>query len=713
MIEFKNVYLEINDGKTKRNIIDNVTFKIPSVGFFAIEGISGSGKSTIFNLISHEVIKTSGTINVFDVNYDELDENQEDYLRKNVISYITQENQLFNNLTVKENINIILNISGINEFDISAMYNKYLSMLKLENLLNDNVNSLSGGEKQRLSIFLSILRNTNVILADEPTSSLDENNSIIVMDTLSELSNDRLVLITSHNLCLIEKYGIKSLKIHYGKIVDNNISVINDINIEKKEKTSSYNIYKTAHMIFSYQKIRIYFSIFIISILMILNLIALYNISFNKKSFSYDAYSSTSCDYFIVSDSQYIGNNNYYYSNSLNYENMFEYYYDVDPIKYYDVFNTTSSDAFAKNVIIDDTLGDYEIKITDYLNNELNNEGVDSIKNLDIVGVLNTNYKDYEKLDSDNKSIYSDFMDLWYKNIVVNKNTFKYLAFNNFDYDGNTYYTRPLNALNSYSFMFGSEEINDNEIIITPRALHLLLNGEENEDLKTYLDSEINIEIFDSNYTFIIKGFYAGDGSPEIVFSDEMYNQFASMNSNVSNSYVGVRITSKNNYYKLYDELKENKLYLINPYNDDVDSIISERNYLKTLSIYLYASTFILLSLVTVYINYNLIKTNERTIGILRHYGISRKDISTMILFDRFKLCIINNILAIFFYSVYYILNNRAIIYNTLLSKYVLDYKLWIIIIFVFLTFLIEFFSFIILMKSLKKKDNKTLLTSY
>ena len=147
------------------------------------------------------------------------------------ISYVLQDNNVLSNFTVLENIMLVT--------DDSNLALKYLDYVGLSDLVNTKANLLSGGEKLRLNIARELVKNTSIILLDEPTSSLDLESTTIVMNILAKIAKDKLVIIASHDLDLVNKYDIKRIKIEPNiNYIDNDTDIVlnEPINLKFKNK---------------------------------------------------------------------------------------------------------------------------------------------------------------------------------------------------------------------------------------------------------------------------------------------------------------------------------------------------------------------------------------------------------------------------------------------------------------------------------------------
>lgn len=214
MIEFKNVDFSY---KTKP-VLKNCSFKVGPFEEAAIVGLSGSGKTTILNLISKIHSATNGIVLIDNININELSES---YLR-NTISVISQNPYLFDmsirdnlrlvksNITTEE-INNVMNLVCLDEF-IESLPNKY------DTMIGEGGVNLSGGERQRLAIARALIRNTPIILLDEITSSLDNNTSSIIKKVINNIKKDHTIIVVTHELNMIKDCK-KIMVLDKGKII--------------------------------------------------------------------------------------------------------------------------------------------------------------------------------------------------------------------------------------------------------------------------------------------------------------------------------------------------------------------------------------------------------------------------------------------------------------------------------------------------------------
>ena len=188
------------EGIKKINVLKSISYNFKKGKIYSLMGPSGSGKSTLLNLLSLIDRPTSGSITFENKKINYYDTNENDILRANKIGIIYQQDNLLPDFTSLENIYLAALAGGINE---KIAVNKAKNLLKKVGLTNRSdhyPSQLSGGEKQRISIARAVVNNPQVILADEPTGSLDLQTAKEIFRLLKhQINKERLIIFATHN----------------------------------------------------------------------------------------------------------------------------------------------------------------------------------------------------------------------------------------------------------------------------------------------------------------------------------------------------------------------------------------------------------------------------------------------------------------------------------------------------------------------------------
>ncbi|WP_337904228.1 ATP-binding cassette domain-containing protein [Mesomycoplasma ovipneumoniae] len=232
MIKIENLTKKIDN----KSIFNNLNLEIPLNKITFVIGRSGIGKSTLINLIAGFTKKDSGKISFFDENGSELE--------KPLVDVVFQDFNLIESLSIKNNILIANHI--LNRESDNLEIQQAANSIGIEtNKLDQVAKNLSGGEKQRAAFLRSLSRKSDFILLDEPTGNLDHENSIALLDLLVKASENKTILIVSHDLELANQYAdqIINLENLSVNVIENN----KQISVESKNKHSnliSNQIYK-------------------------------------------------------------------------------------------------------------------------------------------------------------------------------------------------------------------------------------------------------------------------------------------------------------------------------------------------------------------------------------------------------------------------------------------------------------------------------------
>lgn len=198
MISVQNVSKKFGS----REILKDLSFDVEENEFVALVGPSGSGKSTLLNMIGLLDNIDSGKILINGKILPKVNSRSAVNYRKNVINYLFQLNALISTSSVKDNLMLAMNFTNFSKEEKEKKIKETLRFVGLENRLDSKVNELSGGEQQRIAIVRSILKPGDIILADEPTGSLDPDMAQKSFDLIRSLRDQfgKTILIVTHNL---------------------------------------------------------------------------------------------------------------------------------------------------------------------------------------------------------------------------------------------------------------------------------------------------------------------------------------------------------------------------------------------------------------------------------------------------------------------------------------------------------------------------------
>ena len=206
VLEFKNVTKSYQDGNKEIEALKETNFKIEEGQFIAIIGPSGSGKSTFLTLAGGLQTPSKGQIIINGKDYTNLAEKERAKLRFNDIGFVLQASNLVPFLTAKQQLELVDRINKKKKQTLQDQ-NSLFKELGIDHLENKLPKDLSGGERQRLAIARALYNNPAIILADEPTASLDSDRAFEVVDLLSKecKEKNKSIIMVTHDNRMIEK----------------------------------------------------------------------------------------------------------------------------------------------------------------------------------------------------------------------------------------------------------------------------------------------------------------------------------------------------------------------------------------------------------------------------------------------------------------------------------------------------------------------------
>lgn len=207
--------------KNKIHVINNTSLELEDKGLVALLGPSGSGKTTLLNVIGGLDKVRKGKIYVNGKKITNRFQWQIDKIRNLNIGYIFQDYKLVDDLSVYDNVSLSLKILGIKDKkEIDKRVTYVLDKVGMLRYKKRPCSMLSGGERQRVGIARAIVKNPNIIIADEPTGNLDSKNSLEIMKIIKAISKDKLVILVTHETNLAKFYASRIIELEDGKVIN-------------------------------------------------------------------------------------------------------------------------------------------------------------------------------------------------------------------------------------------------------------------------------------------------------------------------------------------------------------------------------------------------------------------------------------------------------------------------------------------------------------
>ena len=220
LLDVKNLRKDYQRGSQHFSAVNNVSFSMAQTDFITIMGKSGSGKTTLLNMIAGLLTPTQGKITINGTNLFELDDKQVSAFRNQNIGYIPQGSSLLPNLTALENIRLpFYLIKRENQSSLNYAL-ELLEKAKIGYLKDTYPANMSGGEMRRIAILRALICRPQLVIADEPTSDLDEESSAQIMALLTEIHQQGtgLLIVTHDND--VANYSQRTLKMSSGRLID-------------------------------------------------------------------------------------------------------------------------------------------------------------------------------------------------------------------------------------------------------------------------------------------------------------------------------------------------------------------------------------------------------------------------------------------------------------------------------------------------------------
>lgn len=232
--------------KNENHVLRDINIDLPDKGLVVLLGKSGSGKTTLLNILSGLDRPDNGEIEILGKKIIGYNESEWNKIRNLHLGFIFQNYKIIEDITVYENIELVLKMNGIDPELIADRISYVLNAVGLKDYEKRTSSALSGGEQQRVSFARALVKNPDIIIADEPTGNLDSKNTVEAMDILEEIAKTKLVVMVTHDELLATCYADRIIKMSDGAVADDNPNtkldkkillehLINYDNFEKEE----------------------------------------------------------------------------------------------------------------------------------------------------------------------------------------------------------------------------------------------------------------------------------------------------------------------------------------------------------------------------------------------------------------------------------------------------------------------------------------------
>lgn len=249
MLEVQNIKKYYKVGETTTKALDGVSVAFRKQEFVAILGPSGSGKTTMLNVIGGLDQYDSGDMIINGKSTKTFKDRDWDAYRNNSIGFVFQNYNLIGHLGIIDNVELGMTLSGVSKDEKREKAERALTRVGLKDHMNKKPTQLSGGQMQRVAIARALANDPDILLCDEPTGALDTETSIQIMDLIKELSNEKLVVMVTHNPELAHNYTDRIIEFEDGKILSDSNPYTEQV------QTDQFNLKQTKMTFFTALKL--------------------------------------------------------------------------------------------------------------------------------------------------------------------------------------------------------------------------------------------------------------------------------------------------------------------------------------------------------------------------------------------------------------------------------------------------------------------------
>ena len=219
MLRLSNITKDYVAGDSVVHALRGIDIEFRKSEFVAVLGPSGCGKTTLLNIVGGLDRYTDGDLSVSGRSTRDFNDADWDTYRNHSIGFVFQSYNLIPHQTVLSNVELALTLSGVSKAERRRRAVEALERVGLGDQLEKKPNQMSGGQMQRVAIARALVNDPEILLADEPTGALDTENSVQIMNILKEISNDRLIIMVTHNPELAEQYATRTVRLLDGEII--------------------------------------------------------------------------------------------------------------------------------------------------------------------------------------------------------------------------------------------------------------------------------------------------------------------------------------------------------------------------------------------------------------------------------------------------------------------------------------------------------------
>lgn len=642
--------VNISKSYKKYEAIKNVNATFFDHSLTLIYGKSGNGKTTLLNLLSSLDTPTSGKIYY---NEQEINKSFGDIYRNSCVSLVSQQLNLINELTIKENLEIACHLAKkepTDDYIISILEQVNLTNDEenIQNLLRKKPNEISQGQAQRIAIGRSLIKDTGIIILDEPTSALDDENSTKILELLKTLSKTKTIIISSHDTTLVKNYADQIFEMRNGTLITEkefvNNKEIKNIELSKSKKgfLTFFDSFKLALKNLKHKKIKLLTS-FLIAIISI-------------TSFGFYEILNTTPQSKIALKAQFDNRNSNHYTIVSNYSKYEEYISSGLFWAYHQVEYTNEQLEIIKEITNDRYLNYYQFTLTrnpfnsstGYKHSSLADMYL-SIQNQYFMSLTNNIYQwlGMEK--------YSKLLDSTECKIPENDDEIAIGGLRAETYLEYGFYDEPINETDIYkTHVYKPSSLDD---IIGKKLLGkykitgiFSVEDQVGEALSNYVKPSGKIdEILDNK---LIKNFYNSISlSSFLFFSDSYVENILKKSYDVEKSkslIIGIDNDFNTTLSKL-NKLNMDDLHteINNEYSLFVSQAQIQRGQVDLLLKIILILSLIITFLICLNLFYSNIKAMNKTIGILKSIGCSKFSLVTIILLQSVTITLSISILSI------------------------------------------------------------------